>query len=757
MPRLVKLDDADKKALGQQIADAWIDDNVDREVWLTDLTRWIHAYQGRMESKNTPWPGASNLWVPLTATHVDAIHPREMAALCQPDPICSFAAQEPSDEMLARKRERFLDWAVREEIDLFPTLDRIILGKDINGVQFVKTTWELKTRRLVSVHEFPGDMIAQDVIQAVVKGDQKFLEAVQRVSGPLDPKVQKLLDDREIELEVRQERGKIIVTTEREEVVRDAPRVTLLDPEDVVVNSDATYDLQEADHVLHRYWMTPKEIKRAVARGTYQASKDELETIERLATTERMPSDDNTLDIKERRDDITGTASTFRQGDPERLELLDWYGEYDINDDGEDESVIVTIVREQPDLVLRVVRLEEVYRHGMRPFVAFYHAPVGNAFWAIGIPQILEGIQAELNIIHNQRVDAGTISNTPWGWYVPAAGFNPEKMPIEPGFLMPVDDVNRVKMHAPANYTAWGFQEEASLVGIAERRTKVSDLTLGRIGEDQGAARTASGVKALSAQQATGFDIIIRRDQDAFKRLLQQILGLYAQYMPPAKEVRVLGRYPEDGDMLVSREDLRGQMDMRFTGNSLSTDREIERQVLTFLAQGVMNPQALQFLLTLGITAPPGVAEWYRHLLDVFDVPRLERIIKIPPPQSLLNVDEIVNRTIAGERLTPSPGEDHQGVMQAIAALLQGPDVVGFAPETLAALTEQLQRRQQQAQVEMMQQMIQQQMMMLQAPQAPQIGAPPAGSSGPPVPPSPLPSAAAAPPPGIGRQPVFAR
>jgi hypothetical protein len=733
------LDAEDRKALGQRIVELWTDDNQDRSTWLKDLPRWLLAYQGRPVAKDTPWKGASNLFVPLTAWHVDAIHPRIIASGVTPTPICSMAPQEPSDADRARKTETFLDYAVREEIGLFPILDRVVLGTVINGIQFTKQAWELKTVHRRSVHEFPADMLPDQVVQAVVSGETKFLEALERVDGYAKDKAAELRKDREIVLEVTQKvDGTLCVTTEREEVTHDAPRVSLIDPEDLAVNADAPYDLQDADHVLHRYWMTIDEIKRAVRRGTFELTDKEVEELEKLTTTEKSPGDDDTHQIKETRDTITGVDGTNKGGEPYRLELIDGYLGEDINDDGEDEQIVATVIVAKPSLVPRVKRLEDVFRHGLRPFVAWYLNPVAGTFWAIGIPQVLEGIQTELNTIHNQRVDAGQINNTPFGWYVPSAGFNPEKMPLEPGFMMPVDDIAHVKLHTPGNFTAWGFQEEANLLAIAERRTKVNDLTIGRIGETQGAARTASGVQALDARQNIGFDIYIRRFQESFKLCLQQILALYAQYMPPGKETRVLGKYPDQGETVISREDLRGQYDLRFTGNALSTDRELERQVLNFMMSGPLNIQAQDWLLKLGITTPQGIAELYRNFLEAFDQRNIGRIITMPKAVPLKTPEEIVNRTIGGERVDVNPGENHEQVAQILTSILGGPDAIGLAPESIVVMQEQVQRREQQFQID---QLVQQMQAMMGPPQ---MGAPPPGGGPPPpggAPPGP-PSAA---------------
>src|SRR5262245_29423419 len=117
-----------RKALGMTISDRWDEDNNDRSQWLGELSKWLDAYQGRPKGKNLPWEDASNLFVPLTATAVDAIHPRLMAALFKPTPVCSFRAQEPSDIDLAKKNEAFLDYVVREECNVFPVADRFLLN-----------------------------------------------------------------------------------------------------------------------------------------------------------------------------------------------------------------------------------------------------------------------------------------------------------------------------------------------------------------------------------------------------------------------------------------------------------------------------------------------------------------------------------------------------------------------------------------------------------------------------------------------------
>jgi hypothetical protein len=698
-----------KTTLGAEIVENWHSCNdSDRDQWLKDLPKWLEAYQGRDSEKNIPFEGASNLHVPVTATVVETIHPRMMRAAFGPEPIVHFKPAEPNDVEKAERRSRFLDWAVREEVNLFPVIDRAVLNTLTYGVQFVKAYWDLQIRHVRDKHIFDRNLPFEEIVALLQEEDLRLVEAAQRVNNTT---IEATVAGQQFNYEVEETPLKWIIYTEREEVVRDAPSVTMINPEDIVMNSDAAYDIQQTDYIYHRYRLTYDQIKREVQKGVFVASDEELEELKRCLSRDVEPGD-NTYDIKAHREVVTGTRATYREGAPERLDLIDAYMRMDINDDGYEEEVIVTVPFEKPDIILRCVRLEEVYRHGMRPFTAFYCNPVADSIWAIGIPQVLEGLQKEFNVIHNQRVDSGTIANMPFGWYVPTAGLNPERYKLTPGVMNPVDDINSVRMHTPANYTAWGFQEENSLWTLVERRTKVNDLSLGRIGESQGAARTARGVQALSEQQAAGFDILIRRFQEGFKALLQQILALYAQYMPPGKEFRILGEIDKP-EYVVSRDDLTGHQDIVFSGNALSTDREVQRNSLVFLTQSLLAPAAWGMLLQLGITNPAGLAEWFRHVLKVFDVPAIERIIQIPPQVALLRPEQVVARVTAGERVKAQEGEDHQTIIEMLQDWLVQDGMYARA-EAKAAVNEHIQRRGARLQQEMMKMMQLLQMAMMQ-------------------------------------------
>lgn len=743
MAKQIKLTAEEKRELGSDVVDMWTSDNVDRQEWLRNLPAWLLAYTPKEETKDVPWPDASNVHVPLTRSHVDTVHPKIMASLTRPSPIVGLRPMEKSDEPKAKRVEKFLDWAAREDVELLQVLDRTVLATCLYGVQFVKLTWELTARSYREKYEFAKDTPIEIAIQEILKDDMQYVRAVTRVADNDKEVIKAVFDDateNEYEFEEGYSADKYCIYVERVAVIRDAPRAQVIDAEDIAVCIDSELDVQRADHIIERYWVTMSEIKLLRSNGVFVATDEELEELERL-TRPDLDTDDNTLDVKQARESVSGQSIVYREGGPARLSLLDAYIRKDINDDGIDEDVIVTVVEGKSDIILRYVRLEDVFKHGMRPYIAFHYAPVPGTFWSQGLPQILRELQQEINVIHNQRIDFGTLTNTPWGVYGPMAGFPHEKVVLRPGDWVPVEDPNAIKWFTQGSTQSWAFNEENTVWSIAERLTKVSDLAMGRIGDTQGAARTASGVQSLQAAQSAGFDVIIRRFQDSMRQLLRQLIALYAQYTPEGKEYRILGSKDEP-PTVVTRDDITGRLDLVFSGNALSTDREAQRNAATFFAQTVMGPNTLPMLMQLGIMSPVSIAYWFRYLFEVFDVPHLERMILMPAQQIPREPAEILDMLVSGESPIPIDGENHAAVMAMIQEFLNSEKAYSVNAEVRIHMMLHMQERQQKMQLEM-QMMMQQQMMQMRQQQmmgpAQQPAGPPQAQPLPPEQPPPQP------------------
>jgi hypothetical protein len=409
---------------------------------------------------------------------------------------------------------------------------------------------------------------------------------------------------------------------EREEVVYDAPYVEVIDLEDLILPAGAS-DIQSADHVIHRLWLSMDYLKRRAAEGIYRG----VESLEAASEGGLSTAGSSADSLKRLKDDLEGVSygpgSSRKKG---RREILEAYYRYDIDGDGYEEECIFTVDR-QAEVLLRAVLLDTVFAHGQRPFVAMKFMPVPGRFYAIGIPELIEHLQDELNAIHNQRIDFGTITNTPFGWYRPASGFKPEVHTIEPGKLFPVDAVGDVQLASFPNATIWGEREEMVLMAYLERLLGISDFNVGRQIDRMNAPKTATATLALLQEGNVRLDLIVRRVQHAFKTFLAQILQLYQQYVPPGKVIRVLGPDGRDAFLPISREDIRGKFDFALLGTSASANKLLERETAVELYTALRDDPLLSPELN-----PEGAFELRRRLLRSFDLVDLEMIL----PRSIL-------------------------------------------------------------------------------------------------------------------------
>lgn len=581
----ISLNNEQERAIVERILDDFNRDIADREEWMQNRERLYKKYRGVTDPKDFPWPGCSNLHLPVTMTAVETIHPRLVNTIFAVRPYAAVRPQEARDVERARRVEQFLDYALEQEMDVFLSVDDWIHNMLIDGVSVMKVSWRQERRKVIDVeHELDFDlMLGVDNVEYV-----PTLEEVE---------------------------------VERDEVIYDAPWVENIDLEDLVLPAMAS-DLQEADHVIHRLWLSMDHLRRRAADGIYRnVEKLEEESEEANGRTESFDR------LKTLKKELEGTGSSIYSRQPGRREVLEAYYRYDVDGDGYEEECIFTVDR-RAEVLLRADLLDTVFAHSLRPFVAMKLMPVPGRFYAIGVPELIEHLQDELNAIHNQRVDFGTLTNTPFGWYRAASGFKPEVHTIEPGKLFPVDSVGDVQLATLPSSTAWGEREEMALLGYLERLLGISDFNVGRQIDRMNAPKTATATLALIQEGNVRLDLIVKRVQHAFKAFLSQILQLYQQYIPPGKVIRIFGPDGHDTFLPVTREDIRGRFDFTLLGTSASANKLLERDTSVELYLALRDDPLLDPAVN-----PEGAFELRRRVLRSYDLADLELIL----PRSVLD------------------------------------------------------------------------------------------------------------------------
>ena len=571
----IKLTETMEEAIVQRVLDDYNRDTQNRDEWLHKRADYRKQYRGVTEPKSWPWENASNLHVPVTGMVVDTLAPKLMKALFDSSPIANVRAIEKGDVERARILEQFLHWELNNHMKVYWTFYDIVTLTLIDGTACGKLTCERVTR---TVREDGSGHTHGPAPTATAKGNK------------------------------------------REIVVYEGPRFEVVDTADLIIPSNAK-DLQSCDHLIHRCWVRFDDLKKRAAEGIYQNVDEDL----KIFADDNSRSDPQDA-IRVVEDDLEGVTTTGSD-EANEIEILEWYGRYDVDEDGFEEECVFTVAKEARRL-LRAVFLDDLFQHGKRPFIDFHFVRVPARFYSIGIPERIRDLQEEINALHNQRIDSGTVTNIPYFFYEPTSTGLPETLNLEPGRGYAVSDVNGILFPKHPDVTSFYFKEEHLVLAYIERILGISDFLVGRFPDTPNAPRTATGTMAVIQEANARIDLIIKGIQESFREFLEQVVQINQQYIAPETVIRVTGKDGKDVFEEIPRESIQGKFDYILSGNTQSINKQAQRQTSVFLYDRLINNSLIK-------GDPSRVFEVTRRLLLARDEKDIAGIIGQRPKETL--------------------------------------------------------------------------------------------------------------------------
>jgi len=677
----------------------------DRQEWEARHGEWDDQYHGRLPKKNFPWPGSSNLHVPLTMLGIETMKPRLVQSILGGDPPIMVAMTEQTDEDRQERVELYLNWQARTELN-YPQFVVESAHAFLNpGTVVGKVFWKVDRKRQKYVRSFPVDTEMEQILLALFGQEIPMdMKLVSRLTwkGVL-PTPAHSGPPMEVKLKLRTLEREIQVLVERE-TLKERVEVALIDPLDILAPTKAGGDIQRMPWFAQRLWLTEDELRRKVKLGRFVD-----ESVQTLIEGSGPAGDDVQQDgaeVREGRDDAEGVEGTgSSNARSEEYPVWEVYKRYDIDDDGFEEEVILWVSEDLPEKFLGWDYLDNVHAHGKRPFAVGRYLPLPFRFYGLSFPQIIQQLQDEINTIHNQRVDYGTIQNLPMYFFKGSSTHLPTTYSLKPGQGVPVDNPSTdIVVPRWQGSAAWGQQEEALLYQYFERLTGLTDLALGRQPNRVGATRTASGMQALLGEGGLRF----KTAQDAFQQFHKEIwdlvLALDQEYLPPGKEFRVTGRRPEM-IRIANRTDIAGKFDVRLSANTESLNRSIQREDATVMLQALGNPLPIQ----LGLVGLKGLARTYRDFIKAYGKDP-DSYLEVPRAQIVRSPEEELAMWVSGVRdIRPSPLENLALHLETHMSQLQDPEtMIQLGREGMEWLKSHLQETLQTAQMQMVAQNMQQ-------------------------------------------------
>jgi hypothetical protein len=649
--------------IGEKVVTLWNKGSYNRQRWLERQKAYLASWDEHLiSSTDGAFEGSSQLHIPMPFIVCKTLHARFLQALWQDPPFNLKARNEASIDRLATVsdtlRYALMDWANHDK-GAEAEVDRWVWRWITNGSGILKMGWDTKYERFIDVTEVPAPGKPK---LKIVDGKEKVIPTIKMVE-------------------------KEIAVTKK---CFDGPTVRGVQVEDLlIVGGDGDPDKAEA--VIEQDWLTASDLWTLADRKIFKS--DKVEKV--IESGPQKKSGSLSAELKVQRNQNAGHSSLDFETDHDRYHILEAYLQVDVDGSGINSNVVVWVHAKTKE-ILRATYLRRVSPKGERPYAKADFILRDGQEYGAGMPEVLYPLSQEMDAMHNMRIDWGMISVMPFGFYRSSSGLDPETIRFEPGALIPVDNPQRdVYFPNIGNRTVFGMQEEAAIQNIVERLTSISDLNLG-VMNGQGAARTATGARALVGEMGSNLDVYLRRLNRGWKKCLRYTLHLLQKRCPPGLSFRLTGEDGQDYWRYVrALDDIQGDYDIEVSANSSTSNPGIQADNAQQIMQMVNNPLAIQ----MGVVNPGGYFEAYKNQCIALGIKDYGKFFQKPQGyERNLTPEEEANRLLRGIEVQVVPGMDHQGFIEFFQHIHDTDELAGqFSQEQFIALAAQAKKHQQMA------------------------------------------------------------
>ncbi len=590
----------------------------------------FHKMRMRIKKAKTfPFVGCANLRMPTLEIKIRKLKAALVNVIFGIRPVVQAIPTPSGTWQVANKIEKFLDHLIMDVIQVKP---KAIIGIDQSiekGFYVFKPYW--KTDITTRIEEYSlEDLSTQEALalySTQTTPDMIGQAIVQKFDIDMHPLVAKN-NRTAIESAVKDiHAGKDKISITVEDVIDNNPDVALCPPERVYVATDSGYDPQTAEYIIHEFEMPLETVKlNGKIKGWDLGEIADIENIaESFKDKGKLGTGTDTsknIDVeKDLREGIT------RLDKNNKVTIWEYYGWFDINDDGTPEKCVITIAPDF-DKVLRKITLP--FYSGKYPFVKTYYELTDDRWFSHrGIPELIEDIVKEIDIQHCQKIDQQTIRNTPM--YVHRAGMvNKTAMQFIFGQSMPVSGMQSLNdIIAPLNNNnpnvEFSYEREQMML-----ETKVEEL-IGQVDFslqsliNKRQPRTLGEVQLQQQNMNNVFSLDAELFRSSFEELFNWIWDLWCQYGDDQYEFAYFGKNGWERIRL-TKEETQGKYKITIRGNDQNTNPQVRLQK----AQMVMMAMGNQMAIQMGVITPVNMAEAYKLLFQELDVPNSAGLYQDP-------------------------------------------------------------------------------------------------------------------------------
>ncbi len=505
--------------------------------------------------KNRPWPGASDIGIPLEAITIQSIVARTDRVEWEMLPLTVVTGVGAQDLETAPRISAYLDWQKINKMKLRIPKMMATRRALIDGSYFWKTVWQ---------EDWSYD---DEEIFALRDPDTKTL-----LRDEQDELIEWNMDE-PVPLNESSKAFEVVpgIISQKKKFFYRGPKVFGRSVKQILWPQDAT---------------DPDPNNWEWIADTFYRSEDWLREHGKDAGYKNIEALLKKRDEKAKQMDPTQTSR--KDVVTKKVLIVEWYGKRKYKGKLRDITVAYAI---ENDIFLGWEFDELKQRTGLRRFVHRQVIPMDGKVIGMSIVTFLKGLRDTIDTIFNQLMDRGARNNNPPIVYVKGSGFNPNVHNFGYRFW-PEKEKGSLRVLELPKSESIEFAKIEFLFSLAQRLFGVTDTTAGI---ENPSNQTFGGIQTLLAEGNVNIDMIISTLNESDIMLDKLIIKLNAIHMEDDEvEIPVIDSYseviedPKNPFITITRKELLGDYNFMPRGTTLTVNIRSARQEAGFLYDKIM-------------------------------------------------------------------------------------------------------------------------------------------------------------------------
>ena len=405
-------------------------------------------------------------------------------------------------------------------------------------------------------------------------------------------------------------------------------------------SSNQPGNIQDMRGCVHRVYRTLSEIKSKRKRVVNGRKVGIYSNVDKLEQSLDIKGDNAWVNMSRPADDPLSLAKERAYGQEagvktnDKIEIWEYWGEFDLSDDGEKTECLITIAN--GDIILRVDENPYSYKH--KPFSMSVDYPVEGELYGIGEILPILSLIKEGTALRNARLDQ-TNQSVNRMWLVDRnSGINVRNLINRPGGVVLANDINGIKALDPAESSPAATRETSQIDYDIQNATANTNASQSVSNVGRAFGRTKAGIDFMQNTTSSRMVLKIRLIEEMLiKDLGWQYMLLNKQFLEDSQWRRLFGDLPNPYTK-VDDESFCKEYDFIATGamerlNKSQRQSNFAQVLIPFLQQAnQMQPHTVKWD---GVTT---------RMFKEFDWRNVDELVTTPEERQKLQQDDMIQQ-----------------------------------------------------------------------------------------------------------------